>query len=558
MNEGITDPSDWPVEFNSLREIDSHLRCPICKELLRAAMMLQCYHNFCSECIRRHLDKESTCPACRVSTSTAHMRRNVALDEIANNFKDCRSLLLKTVKDSLGTKNSKTPQLTRTESMEVDDIAPNHKRRRTSGRINNKAPSESSSQDIADTSMEFPSIDDDGTDDDFVMPSQESVHGHKGKNVTRSISGPVLRSRGRLSDTTTTTVPDPPTPSTPPNTSPAPSSAPSSAPSTPSKSKIRSLVACPVCQMGVPEAYANTHLDKFCFNGKKDPAYNIKFELIITQAPNVVELYERQGTTKQNVVGAVPSLSLSSSSSNGVRSPQRNSNNTNMIDFANGQSSKDGSPLQNRTKHLSLSNPVPKPALYPEPKRIPKLTYSVLNDKQLRKKLQELGLPSHGDKQLMQKRHAEYVTIFNANCDATRPQTPAQLMKAMEVWERTYEQDMQAKRKQQQELAKRQEEARNTAAANSAAASEAATGPSSQPSSQNGLTSSSSPPFVANQNNNTEVAAAVATASAFAHVLKYADEYAELVADVKRRMEADKEKKALADKQKKSEAPSPK
>lgn len=92
MKEDITDPADWPVEFAPLREIDSHLRCPICKDLFRAAMMLQCHHNFCSECIRRHLDKESTCPACRVSTSTSQMRRNVTLDEIANSFKDCRSV----------------------------------------------------------------------------------------------------------------------------------------------------------------------------------------------------------------------------------------------------------------------------------------------------------------------------------------------------------------------------------------------------------------------------------------------------------------------------------
>ncbi|KAF9216459.1 E3 ubiquitin-protein ligase rad18 [Podila verticillata] len=91
MDFDITDPSDWPKEFRPLREIDSHLRCPICKEYLRAAMMLQCHHNFCSECIRRHLDKESTCPACRVSTSTSQLRRNVSLEEIANNFGDVRN-----------------------------------------------------------------------------------------------------------------------------------------------------------------------------------------------------------------------------------------------------------------------------------------------------------------------------------------------------------------------------------------------------------------------------------------------------------------------------------
>ncbi|KAF9110234.1 E3 ubiquitin-protein ligase rad18 [Mortierella sp. AM989] len=444
------------------------------------------------------------------------MRRNVALDEIANSFKDCRTT--------------------------------------------NKASSEPSSQDVADTGMELPSISDDENDnendDDFIMPSQESVQGHKGKNNSRSTSGPVLRPRGGHStNTTSSKVPDSPPelplPSTPPNLSPAPSSA----PATPTKPKIRSLVACPICQMGVPEAYTNIHLDKFCLSGKKDPAYNIKFELISAQASNVIELYERQGTSTQNIAGAVPSPMLPSSNGTVSGSPHRNGNTINMFEFTNGQNSnsRNGSPLQNRTKQLSLSTPVAKPAIYPESKRIPKLTYSVLNDKQLRKKLQELGLASHGDKQLMQKRHAEYVTIFNANCDATRPQTPAQLMRAMDVWERTYEQDLQAKRKQQQELAKRQEQARNAvAAAASDTGSATATGPLSQPSSQNGSSSSST--FIPNQSNNTEVAATVAAASAFAHVLKYADDYAELIADIKRREQADKEK-ALADKLKADEAP---
>ncbi|KAF9198033.1 E3 ubiquitin-protein ligase rad18, partial [Haplosporangium sp. Z 27] len=486
------------------------------------------------------------------------------------------SSLLKTLQDSLDAKNTKTPHLSRGESMEIDGLSPNHKRRRTSGRFINKDSSGHGSQDIADTSMEHPSSDLDEKDDDFVMPSQETIPKHKGKNIARNstATGPVLRSRGgRSSDSVNAIVPEspplPPQPSTPPSESPAPSSTPATAPSstpattpaTPTNPAIRSLVPCPICSMGIPEAYTNAHLDKFCLVGKKDPAYNIKYELIIAQAPNVIELYERQGTSTQNIMGALasPSPFLSSkSNNNGGGSPQKNGGSLKVADSNNGQSSRNGSPLHNRTKNLTISSPVSKLPIYPEPKRIPKLTYSVLNDKQLRKKLQELGLPSHGDKQLMQKRHAEYVTIYNANCDATRPQTPAQLMKAMDVWERTYEQDLQAKRKQQQEIAKRQEQARDTFAANSASESTdaTATGPSSQPSSQNGTTSSSSSPssltFTPNHNNNTEVAAAVAAASAFSHVLKYADEYAELIADVKRRMQADKEKKTLADAPKKA------
>src|SRR5689334_12482353 len=63
---------------------------------------------------------------------------------------------------------------------------------------------------------------------------------------------------------------------------------------------------------------------------------------------------------------------------------------------------------------------------------------------------QELGLPSHGDKQQMMKRHAEYVTIFNANCDASRPRPGSELMKAMDAWERTYELDITAREEAKQ------------------------------------------------------------------------------------------------------------
>lgn len=164
----------------------------------------------------------------------------------------------------------------------------------------------------------------------------------------------------------------------------------------------------------------------------------------------------------------------------------------------------------------------------------------------------------------MMKRHAEYLTIFNSNCDASRPETTAQLMKRMERWERTNEQDTIAKeaqkraleaqqRKQQKELALKKAKAADQEAFDgtmdeSAGEMVNATPPSSQGSTSNGSGSSSNAP-VFNHTNNTEIAVAVANASAISHALKYADEYAELIADVKRRLQADKEKKALAEKE---------
>ncbi|KAF9195890.1 hypothetical protein BGZ50_003151 [Haplosporangium sp. Z 11] len=86
------------------------------------------------------------------------MRRNVALDEIANSFKDC--------------------------SMDADDFSSRQqKRRRTSTRIT-RATSNLSSQEHNYSISQ----DDDDKDGDFVMPSQESKWAHKGKNVTHNSS----------------------------------------------------------------------------------------------------------------------------------------------------------------------------------------------------------------------------------------------------------------------------------------------------------------------------------------------------------------------------------
>ncbi|KAG0006441.1 E3 ubiquitin-protein ligase rad18, partial [Modicella reniformis] len=483
MNEDIADPLDWPVEFAPLREIDSHLRCPICKDLLRAAMMLQCHHNFCSECIRRHLDKESTCPACRVSTSTSQMRRNVTLDEVANSFKDCRSLLLKTVMDSLALKTAGSTQISRAESMDIDDsMSPAQKKRRISSRISRKTSSQPSNQDYHESSA----LNGDDKDDDFVMRSQELP---RAKNASRPTTGPALRSRGKnVEQLSTVDVLDSPQKQPLVSEQPQPSSPIASTPTESSEPDMKSLVSCPICEMAIPEAYSNAHLDKYCLKEQQDPVYNIPYKTIMTQEPSAIELYEKQGISTQNIIG---STALSGS---GSGSPQRNS----VATIFNGTSSRNVSPLQNRTKNLSLSSSISRPT-YPEPKRIPKLQYSILGEKQLRKKLQELGLPSHGDKQLMMKRHAEYLTIFNANCDATRPQTTAQLKKAMEVWERTYEHDMQAKeaqkraleaqqRKQQMELVKQKAQAvlNVTVDATARETTSSATPPSSQGIASNG------------------------------------------------------------------------
>ncbi|KAK4099313.1 DNA repair protein rad18 [Parathielavia hyrcaniae] len=71
------------------------------------------------------------------------------------------------------------------------------------------------------------------------------------------------------------------------------------------------------------------------------------------------------------------------------------------------------------------------------PERLPALAYSMLKDTALRKKMSELGLSTAGSRQMLERRHQEWVTIWNANCDSARPKRRVELLHDLEVWEKT-------------------------------------------------------------------------------------------------------------------------
>ncbi|PFH59114.1 hypothetical protein XA68_12780 [Ophiocordyceps unilateralis] len=69
--------------------------------------------------------------------------------------------------------------------------------------------------------------------------------------------------------------------------------------------------------------------------------------------------------------------------------------------------------------------------------RLPALNYSILKENALRKKMTEIGIPSHGPRPLLERRHKEWLTLWNANCDATNPKKRSHLLNDLDVWERT-------------------------------------------------------------------------------------------------------------------------
>ncbi|XP_045435074.1 E3 ubiquitin-protein ligase RAD18 isoform X4 [Pipistrellus kuhlii] len=56
-------------------------------------------------------------------------------------------------------------------------------------------------------------------------------------------------------------------------------------------------------------------------------------------------------------------------------------------------------------------------------KPLPKTVYSLLSDRDLKKKLKQHGLSTQGSKQQLIKRHQEFVHMYNAQCDALHPKS---------------------------------------------------------------------------------------------------------------------------------------
>jgi len=91
-------------------------------------------------------------------------------------------------------------------------------------------------------------------------------------------------------------------------------------------------------------------------------------------------------------------------------------------------------PTRPRSK---ASNFGPRDKPIPRPERIPQLHYSMVKDNILRKKLADLGISTGGTRQQLEKRYTEWVTLWNANCDATKPKGKSELRRELDIWERT-------------------------------------------------------------------------------------------------------------------------
>lgn len=71
------------------------------------------------------------------------------------------------------------------------------------------------------------------------------------------------------------------------------------------------------------------------------------------------------------------------------------------------------------------------------PQRLPQLSYSLLKDAALRKKLEDLKIPATGPRGLLIRRHSEWLALWNANSDSNKPRSRQELLRDLDAWERS-------------------------------------------------------------------------------------------------------------------------
>lgn len=101
----IPDSTDWlDTPLTLVTPLESALRCQVCKDFFDNPVITSCSHTFCSLCIRRCLSTEGKCPACRSSDQELKLRRNWAVQELVDSFKNARPSILELARNAAAAK----------------------------------------------------------------------------------------------------------------------------------------------------------------------------------------------------------------------------------------------------------------------------------------------------------------------------------------------------------------------------------------------------------------------------------------------------------------------
>ncbi|XP_062381050.1 zinc-binding protein A33-like [Sardina pilchardus] len=104
---------DTDLEGAALEELHKELTCPVCLDLFREPVILECGHHFCRACIGRcweaKSEDESTCPQCR-KTCTKTLRPNSLLCNVVDSVRRARAMDDARPKDPQPVRRSPSPE----------------------------------------------------------------------------------------------------------------------------------------------------------------------------------------------------------------------------------------------------------------------------------------------------------------------------------------------------------------------------------------------------------------------------------------------------------------
>ncbi|KAH9219634.1 hypothetical protein DL95DRAFT_520621 [Leptodontidium sp. 2 PMI_412] len=287
----ITDSTDWlETPLRSLAGVDSALRCQVCKDFYTTPMITSCSHTFCSLCIRRCLNNDGKCPACRTQDQELKLRFNGAMQDLVEAFTKARPEVLEHAKKPLVVPENSLSKRGREEAELDEEETPRKRTRSTGTRKSSRKSQPTPSQVIQDS---------DEDDEDFVPED--------------------------------------------------------------------GYATCPVCSKQVKIDNINSHLDRMC-----------------ADEPRITN----------------------------------------------------SKPMGRISKQGSAQNPLTISDTPKRPERLAQINFSMMKEAALRKKLGEMGISVAGNKPLMERRYTEWITLWNANCDARKPKTKGELKRELEIWER--------------------------------------------------------------------------------------------------------------------------
>ncbi|ESZ95197.1 hypothetical protein SBOR_4428 [Sclerotinia borealis F-4128] len=83
----VADSTDWlNTPLAKFADVDSLLRCQVCKDFFTTPMITSCSHTFCSLCIRRCLNNDSKCPTCRSNDQEVKLKSNAVIEDLVEAF----------------------------------------------------------------------------------------------------------------------------------------------------------------------------------------------------------------------------------------------------------------------------------------------------------------------------------------------------------------------------------------------------------------------------------------------------------------------------------------